>query len=119
MAVKNHAEDGDASGHNKDLRSLLMAFSCSGHSLVRPAPRAFFRPDRKSRRRRAQGLSRLAASSRPPEGLGLDWPEHGGMRIRSGLEAAGFCARTGQSFWPAGLAPTPTNQNVRRKSIEY
>src|SRR4029077_6015956 len=31
----------------------------------------------------AQGLSRLAASSRPP-GLGLDWPEHGGMLHRSG-----------------------------------
>jgi hypothetical protein len=59
-------------------------------------------PTAKSHSRRAQGLSRLAASSRPPEGLGLDWPEHGGMLDRIGLEAAGFCARTGQSFWPAG-----------------
>src|SRR5580700_1820453 len=32
-------------------------------------------PTANSRSRRAQGLSRLAASSRPPEGLGLDWPE--------------------------------------------
>jgi hypothetical protein len=36
-------------------------------------------PTARSRSRRAQGLSRLAASSRPPEGLGLDSPEHGGM----------------------------------------
>jgi hypothetical protein len=34
--------------------------------------------------RRAQGLSRLAASSWPPEGLGLDWPEHGGILDRIG-----------------------------------
>src|SRR5215813_6891317 len=27
----------------------------------------------------AQGLSRLAASLRPPAGPGVDWPEHGGM----------------------------------------
>src|SRR5271157_6498037 len=44
-------------------------------------------PTAKSRSRRAQGLSRLAASSRPPEGLGLDRPEHGGMLIGSGLQA--------------------------------
>src|SRR5580698_2913651 len=30
-------------------------------------------PTANSRSRRAQGLSRLAASSRPPAGLGLDW----------------------------------------------
>jgi hypothetical protein len=30
-------------------------------------------PTAKSRSRRAQGLSRLAASSRPPAGLGLVW----------------------------------------------
>jgi hypothetical protein len=45
-------------------------------------------PTAKSRSRRAQGLSRLAASSRPPEGLGLDWPEHDGTLDRSGLQAA-------------------------------
>jgi hypothetical protein len=27
-------------------------------------------------------------SLRPPEGLGLDWPEHGGTLDRLGLEAA-------------------------------
>ncbi len=36
-------------------------------------------PAAKSRSRRAQGLSRLAASSRQPEGLGLDGAEHGGI----------------------------------------
>jgi len=41
-------------------------------------------PTAKVSSRRAQGLSRLAASSRPPEGLGLDWPEHGGMLERLG-----------------------------------
>src|SRR5271163_2798111 len=41
-------------------------------------------PTAKLHSRRAQGLSRLAASSRPPEGLGLDWPEHGGMLERIG-----------------------------------
>jgi len=51
-------------------------------------------PTAKSRSRRAQGLSRLAASSRPPEGLGLDWPEHGGTLKRIGLEAAAISART-------------------------
>ena len=45
-------------------------------------------PTAKSHSRRAQGLSRLAASSRPPEGLGLDWPEHGGTLDRIG---AGGC----------------------------
>ena len=52
-------------------------------------------PTAKSRSRRAQGLSRLAASSRPPEGLGLDWPEHGGTLDRYGLEAAAISAGTG------------------------
>src|SRR6266446_10089065 len=51
-------------------------------------------PTANSCSRRAQGLSRLAASSRPPEGLGLDWPEHGGTLDRLGLEAAGVCAET-------------------------
>jgi hypothetical protein len=45
-------------------------------------------PTAKSHSRRAQGLSRLAASSRPPEGPGLDWPEHGGTLDRLG---AGGC----------------------------
>jgi hypothetical protein len=86
MAVKNHAEDGDESEHNKNPRSLLMAFSCSAGSILWFDPRREHSsvPTAKSRSRRAQGLSRLAASSRPPEGLGLDWPEHGGMLDRIG-----------------------------------
>ena len=43
-------------------------------------------PTTKARSRRAQGLSRLAAPSRPPEGPGLDRPEHGGTLVRLGLE---------------------------------
>jgi hypothetical protein len=35
-------------------------------------------------RRACQGWPRL---SRPPEGLGLDWPEHGGILDRIGLQA--------------------------------
>src|ERR1700674_3840993 len=90
MAVKNHAEDGDESEHNKNPRSLLMAFSCSAGSILWFDPRREHSsvPTAKSRSRRAQGLSRLAASSRPPEGLGLDWPEHDGTLDRLGLEAA-------------------------------
>src|SRR6266446_2803873 len=45
-------------------------------------------PTANSCSRRAQGLSRLAASSRPPEGLGLDWPEHGGILDRIGAGGA-------------------------------
>jgi hypothetical protein len=36
----------------------------------------------------------VAASSRPPAGLGLDRPEHGGTLDRIGLEAAGICTGT-------------------------
>jgi hypothetical protein len=45
-------------------------------------------PTANSRSRRAQGLSRLAASSRPPAGRGLDWPEHGGILNRIGAGGA-------------------------------
>lgn len=40
------------------------------------APQAFFRPDRRSRCRRAQGMSRLAALQRPPQA----WPLHARAR---------------------------------------
>jgi hypothetical protein len=55
------------------------------HSLVRSAPRAFFRTDRNSRRRRAQGLSSAVASCRSTRGPWPDWPEHGGTLDRSGV----------------------------------
>ena len=45
-------------------------------------------PAAKFRSRRAQGLSRLDASSRPPEGLGLDGSEHGGILHRTGAGGA-------------------------------
>src|ERR1700683_5099226 len=45
-------------------------------------------PTASSRSRRAQGLSRVAASSRPPAGLGLDWHEHGGILNRIGAGGA-------------------------------
>jgi len=54
-----------------------------------------------TRSHRAQGLSRLAAPSRPPEGLGLDWPEHGGTLDRIG--AAGDRKVVGK-FKPVALA---------------
>jgi transposase len=75
-------------------------------------------PTAKSRSRRAQGLSRLAASSRPPEGLGLDWPEHGGTLDRLGwrlptqwscrsmAEVSGISKASVQRVWRAnGLKP--------------
>jgi len=70
---------------DKDRSDFLVLFGailwfdpCREHSSI---------PTAKSLSRRAQGLSRLAASSRPPEGLGLDWPEHGG--ILEGIGAVG------------------------------
>jgi basic amino acid/polyamine antiporter, APA family len=47
-------------------------------------------PTANLRSRRAQGLSRLAASSRPPAGPGLDWPEHGGILDRIGAGGAHY-----------------------------
>src|SRR5258707_13762225 len=77
-------------GHNKDLRSLLESFSCSVGSILWFDPRREHSsvPTVKPHSRRAQGLSRLAASSRPPAGLGLDWPEHGGTLDRIGAGGA-------------------------------
>ena len=45
-------------------------------------------PTAKWHSRCAEGLSRLAASSRPPAGLGLDWPEHSGTLDRIGAGGA-------------------------------
>jgi hypothetical protein len=66
-------------------------------------------PTAKSRSRRAQGLSRLAASSRPPEGLGLDWPEHGGTLKRIGLEAALNLRKDGARW---SLSPPQAGQSA-------
>jgi hypothetical protein len=62
-------------------------------------------PTAKSRSRRAQGLSRLAASSRPPEGLGLDWPEHGGTLDRLGWRLPESAQRAALTL--VILAPPP------------
>jgi len=76
------------------------------HSFVRPAPRAFFRPDRpisqpsragpvKVGRRSA--VASCSVVSRPR----LDWPEHGGMLDRLGLQGAVIRTVTRGTGWPA------------------
>jgi hypothetical protein len=45
-------------------------------------------PERKFRSRPAQGLSRLPRLRGPPEGLGLDRPEHSGILDRIGAGGA-------------------------------
>jgi len=73
--------------HRFEIASVLVLFGAI--LWFDPRREHSFVPTAKSRSRRAQGLSRLAASSRPPEGLGLDWPEHGGTLVRIG--AGGAC----------------------------
>jgi hypothetical protein len=57
------------------------------HSFVRPAPRAFFHPDRTFRRRRAQRRSRTALLQRRRR-LVLDGRQHGGRLPVIGWSAA-------------------------------
>src|ERR1017187_8725040 len=99
MAVKNHAEYGDESEHNKTLRSLLMGsivLFCWVHSLVRPAPRAFFRPDRQiSQPPRAGPVKAGRVFRGHPQGLALTGPSTAARSIGSGLEAAGICVGLG------------------------
>jgi hypothetical protein len=60
--------------------------SSRSHSLVRPAPRAFF-PDRQIRQPpRARPVKCWPRLRGHPLGLGLDWPEHGGILHRSGSQ---------------------------------
>jgi hypothetical protein len=73
-------------------------------------------PTAKVSSRRAQGLSRLAASSRPPEGLGLDWPEHGGTLKRIGLEAAAIC-RDGACWSFSPLPVAHPRQPIRGSTL--
>jgi hypothetical protein len=73
--------DDDASSQERTPWPMEIAVNAS-------AVGSYFVPTARSRSRRAQGLSKLAASSRPPEGLGLDWPEHGGKLARIGLVQA-------------------------------
>src|SRR3954451_13663627 len=61
------------------------------HSFVRLRRGPFFRPGHRSRSRRAQGRSRLAAFAATAR-LGLDRPEHGGMLAWNGTAfLAGTC----------------------------
>jgi hypothetical protein len=65
-------------------------------------------------------MGRMTARLRPPEGLGLDWPEHGGTLDRLGLEAAGFCTGTARTLitiatsTPANPAAAHKRQQCRR-----
>ncbi|WP_275200685.1 hypothetical protein [Bradyrhizobium sp. CSA207] len=59
------------------LTSRRLRKSLEVHSFVRPGCGSFFRPGHRSRSRRAQGRSRLAAFAASAR-LGLDRPEHGG-----------------------------------------
>src|SRR3974390_3838683 len=70
-----------------DMVSLL--WCCGEASLYRqslPRDYAMSRPPNlpAAARRACQGWPRLRGH---PQGLGLDWPEHGGMLIGSGLQA--------------------------------
>ena len=90
------------------------------HSLVRPGPRAFFHPDRQISQPPRAGAVKAGRVfrrlSRPPVGLGLDWPEHGGMVDRIGV---GGC---GNLRWDAGmlvilvLAGRPTPATPRQRT---
>ena len=90
------------------------------HSLVRPAQRAFFHPDRQISQPPRAGAVKAGRVfrrlSRPPVGLGLDWPEHGGMVDRIGV---GGC---GNLRWDAGmlvilvLAGRPTPATPRQRT---
>ncbi|MGL9623092.1 hypothetical protein QRQ56_34490 [Bradyrhizobium sp. U531] len=79
-----------------DCRNRVRPFFCSA------APRPFFRPGHRSRSRRAQGRSRLAAFAATAR-LGLDRPEHGGMLAWNGNTfLAGTCRQTGLPSAGAG-----------------
>jgi len=67
-------------------------------------------PTAKSHSRRAEGLSRLAASSRPPEGLGLDWPEHGGTLDWIGAGGCGKLHPGGSTLVVVVLPTDPSRQ---------
>ncbi|MCS3764724.1 hypothetical protein GGE24_005580 [Bradyrhizobium centrosematis] len=72
------------------------------HSFVRPRGGSFFRPGHRSRSRRAQGRSRLAAFAATAR-LGLDRPEHGGRLRGTGLaSSAGSCCQPRLCLWGAG-----------------
>src|ERR1700689_1939652 len=82
------------------LALLFGRFFCS------TAPQAFFRPDRDLRGRRAQGLSRLDASSRPPLGLALTDPSTAACLSR--WDFRWLVLQAGSGFFLFGGAPPQT-----------
>jgi hypothetical protein len=90
------------------------------HSFVRPAPREHSSvPTAKSRSRRAQGLSRLAALRGHPKGLSLTGPSTAAPSIGSG--AGGACHIIGK-FKPVDLgeihAAGDTSASAHEGSLE-
>src|ERR1700720_2245991 len=113
MAVKNHAEDGDESEHNKNPRSLLMAFSCSAGSILWFDPRREHSsvPTAQSRSRRAQGLSRSAVALSLRHALSfpvraLTGPSTVASLIGLGLQGAGIRTVMGGIRWPVSRPRT-------------
>src|SRR6516165_3422262 len=93
-----------------DMVSLL--WRCGEASLYRqwlPRDYAMSRPPdlAAAARSACQGWPRLRGH---PQGLGLDWPEHGGMLIGSGLQALA----TSGKFKPVALSQIRTAGNTAR-----
>src|SRR3954454_8922401 len=85
------------------------------HSFVRLRRGPFFRPGHRSRSRRAQGRSRLAAFAATAR-LGLDRPEHGGTLAWNGTA---FLARTCRQprLWLRGAGDLVAKRDASAASI--
>ena len=102
QAILNPARPANAAVLKAHRRSPLQSF-LAGILWFGPRREHSSVPAAKSRSSRAQGLSRLAASSLPPEGLGLDGAEHGGILNRTGAGGANPSSDGGQitaKFYP-------------------
>ncbi|MGY3621609.1 putative transposase [Bradyrhizobium sp. USDA 10063] len=85
------------------------------HSFVRPRCGPFFRPGHRSRSRRAQGRSRLAAFAATAR-LGLDRPEHGGMLAWNGTAfLAGTCRQ--RRLWLSGAGDLVAKRDASAASV--
>lgn len=85
------------------------------HSFVRPRRGPFFRPGHRSRSRRAQGRSRLAAFAATAR-LGLDRPEHGGMLAWNGTAfLAGTCCQ--RRLWLSGAGDLVAKRDASAASV--
>jgi hypothetical protein len=85
-ALTHHVNSGLKIGENHRFEIPVFFARLGSILLFDPRREHSSVPTAKWHSRCAEGLSRLAASSRPPAGLGLDWPEHSGTldRIRAG-----------------------------------